>query len=81
MFILFLLACLASYLAMFSWIRRQSALDKARMCAQLARLEWPPEDAQAFIRQHGAHRRQIFQTLHYGAVIALGTCAAASFIA
>ncbi len=81
MFILFLLVFLASYFAMFSWIRRQSARDKARLCEQLARLEWPPEDAHAFIREHGVQRQQIFHTLHYGAVIALGTCAAANLIA
>lgn len=81
MFILFLLVFLAAYAAMFSWIRRQSALDKTRMCEQLARLEWPPEDAQAFIHEHGVQRQQIFHTLHYGAAIALGTCAAASMIA
>lgn len=81
MFFVFLLVLLASYLATYTWIRRHMASDKARLREQLARLEWPAEDARDYLRQQRVRRQHIFQTLHYGAVIALCTCAAASLVA
>jgi len=81
MFIVFLLFLMASYLALYTWIRRDAALDKSRLREQLARLEWPPEDVRDYLRQHRVNRQRVFKTLHYGAVIALCTCAAATLVA
>ena len=81
MFIVFLLFVAAAYLATYSWIRRQAAIDKSRLREQLARLEWQAEEARDYLRQQRVYRQRIFQTLHYGAVIALCTCAAASLVA
>jgi len=81
MFFVVLLVLLASYLATYTWFRRHAAADKSRLREQLARLEWPAEDACDFLRQQRVRRQQVFQTLHCGAVLALCTCAAASLAA